>query len=141
MKNMREIHVGVILAFGKLCLRLGQHCGHHAANRGLIRLAGKIGRDLAHNIFMARFLEISADDVHRIGFCIGTCLAQQPCGPQTKFLVSAGNGLENHFLIMGKFVFKCAFAVVQGCHCGPHVGLRDQKRSQIIWRLVACTAR
>ena len=79
-------------------------------------LGGEVAQHLAHDIGIARFLEIGSDDFPSIGIGIRAALAELFGDPQAEQLVAPRLGLEAQFLVMGEFVLKTLFALVECRH-------------------------
>ena len=100
-------------------LRLGRcHAfGALGADRVGICHITQIARNLADHILKSGFLKICLDNLKRVGLCFVAALAHQISRPEAQQLVTARFCLELHFFVMGIFVFKSFFAVLERVHC------------------------
>ena len=90
--------------------------GNFGADTILVGLAGQIFCHFADHIFVSGFLEIGFDHLQRIGTGFIAGFSENFGSPQAQQLVGAGIDFELGFGIMGKFVFKGVFAIIEGRH-------------------------
>jgi hypothetical protein len=81
----------------------------------------QIAEDLAHDVLMARFLEIGEHDGFGIGLRVIARQLEDVGHPKAHQLVAPRLGLEGHLLVVGKLVLEGVFAIVEGGHSGSPV--------------------
>ena len=99
--------------------RFGHEVGHGPADLviGLVDAGSvEILADLAENVLVAGFLEIGLDDLLGVGVRVRPGFPHEPGRPQAEQLVAARLGLEAKLGVMGEFLLKFVFAVVEGRH-------------------------